>query len=229
MTTLQDYINKIKDFNQLDIQQEHALLKLIQSNPAEHQQEITELIKSNLKFVVFIAKRYINYGFTFEDLINEGNIGMLQAMLKFDLSKDIKFVTYAQFHIKNRIIQYMNKNRSIINIPSNKMREINNKHKKESRATKELRITCNSVFETNLSMLAVNELSIEDQLTKLTIIKLLKDNSSLRNTAIVIDRYGLNKEKPLTLLNLSIKYKLSKERVNQIVWNEIALLKRLLQ
>lgn len=73
-----------------------------------------KIIKSNLRLVISIAKCYIGFGLSFEDLIQEGNIGLMKAVEKYDISKGYRFSTYATCWIKNSISRALNsKSRTI--------------------------------------------------------------------------------------------------------------------
>lgn len=79
-----------------------------------------KLIKHNLRFVVSVAKQYQTKELELEDLINEGNIGLIVASQKFDPSKGFKFISYAVWWIRRNILAYIAENSKTIRIPANK-------------------------------------------------------------------------------------------------------------
>ena len=94
------YIKEITDIEVLSTEEERDLFQRM----IEGDKEAKELlIKSNLKLVISIAKNYNNSGWDFQDLIQEGNLGLIYAIEKFDINKGFKFSTYATFWIKQAI------------------------------------------------------------------------------------------------------------------------------
>ncbi|OQY10442.1 MAG: RNA polymerase subunit sigma-32 [Fusobacteriia bacterium 4572_132] len=116
------YFNDIKEYRMLTKDEETELITEAQMGNGEAKDEI---IKSNLRLVVKIAKGYINRGLGFMDLISEGNFGLIVAIDKFDVKKGYKFSTYAVWWIKQAISKaIINKGRKI-RIPSYKYELIN--------------------------------------------------------------------------------------------------------
>jgi RNA polymerase primary sigma factor len=97
-------------YRQTSNQYRRALLDL--------QQAKNELIQANLRLVVSIAKRYANRGLSFLDLIQEGNLGLIQAMVKFDYTKGFKFSTYASWWIRAAILRAFAEKSRTIRIPN---------------------------------------------------------------------------------------------------------------
>lgn len=83
------------------------------------------LVKANLKFVVSVAKQYLYYGIPIEDLIDEGNIGLINAAKRFDNSRGFKFISYAVWHIRQSILQHIQQNTNLVRIPLNIQTDLN--------------------------------------------------------------------------------------------------------
>ncbi|MBN1824621.1 MAG: RNA polymerase sigma factor RpoD/SigA [Candidatus Eisenbacteria bacterium] len=78
------------------------------------------LVLGHLRFVVFVAKKYMNRGLPLSDLVNEGNIGLIKAVKKFDETRNFKFTTYAVWWIRQRMQQAVIENAHEIRLPMNK-------------------------------------------------------------------------------------------------------------
>jgi RNA polymerase primary sigma factor len=94
------------------------MLYQYQRTASDVQQAKNELIQANLRLVVSIAKRYANRGLSFLDLIQEGNLGLIQAMVKFDYTKGFKFSTYASWWIRAAILRAFAEKSRTIRIPN---------------------------------------------------------------------------------------------------------------
>jgi RNA polymerase primary sigma factor len=96
------------------------------SNPQRVREEARrQLIEANLRLVLNIAKQYRNMGIPFQDLISEGNIGLMTAIDKFDPRKGHRLSTYATWWIRQRILRYIISNQSIIRVPEHIIDKIN--------------------------------------------------------------------------------------------------------
>lgn len=79
-----------------------------------------KLVKANLRFVITVAKMYSNDTDTFNDIVSAGNLGLVDAAKKFDPYKGFKFISYAVWHIRKEMIEYLAKNSRTIRIPTNR-------------------------------------------------------------------------------------------------------------
>ena len=82
------------------------------------------LVKSNLRFVVNIAKKYRNFGIDLPDLINEGNIGLLNAIEKYDVERKYHFISYAVWWIRQAILKAIGEKSRLIRLPLNRVGEV---------------------------------------------------------------------------------------------------------
>ncbi|WP_320046026.1 sigma-70 family RNA polymerase sigma factor [uncultured Ilyobacter sp.] len=112
---ISNYLKEISHYPLLT-KEEEIEFALKAQNGDESAQE--KLVTSNLRLVVSIAKKYINIGIPVLDLIQEGNIGLIKAVSKFDTTMDKRFSTYATFWIKQSILRYISSNKGVIRYPT---------------------------------------------------------------------------------------------------------------
>jgi RNA polymerase primary sigma factor len=112
--SINQYLDEISKIPLLTKEEEIELAKRIQKGDKEASKK---LVKHNLRFVVSVAQRYKNFGVPLSDLINEGNIGLIKAASKFDPDKNIKFISYAVWWIKQAILKTLSEQTSPIKIP----------------------------------------------------------------------------------------------------------------
>lgn len=127
------YYNDIKKKKMLSMDEEVEICERIKNG--DERAENT-LIVANLRFVVSIAKQYKFSGVTTNDLISEGNIGLIKAAHRFDPSRGFKFISYAVWWIRQSIIKYINNNIDTIYIPLNRKQKIMSINKIEKKYIK---------------------------------------------------------------------------------------------
>lgn len=128
---LQMYLKDIGKIKMLNFQEEKDLGKAIKEGEDKKAQIAKrKLIQANLRLVVSIAKKYTGQGVLFMDLVQEGSLGLIKAVEKFDYSKNFKFSTYATWWIKQTITRAISNNSRTIRIPVHMTDKIR-KYKKE--------------------------------------------------------------------------------------------------
>tara|TARA_B100000902_G_scaffold397349_1_gene460864 strand:+ start:4412 stop:5245 length:834 start_codon:yes stop_codon:yes gene_type:complete len=116
--SIDTYINHVMNIPILSTEEEVALAKDL--NNANDLDAAKKLIMHNLRYVVYIAKSYSGYGLNINDLIQEGNIGLMKAVKKYDPEKNLKLITFAIYSIKSEIHEFVIKNWKIVKIATTK-------------------------------------------------------------------------------------------------------------
>ncbi len=116
------YFRDISRYRVLTDEEERILVNAVQDNIKG---AINQLITSNLRFVVSIARRYRGRGLSYLELINEGNLGILKAAKRFNLDMKVKFISYAVWWIRQSIQKALFEQPGIVRIPSNKIALVN--------------------------------------------------------------------------------------------------------
>ncbi len=128
--SIKRYFSEISPLKQLTSDQESDLIVQAQLGSKA---AFDRLVEANLRFVISVAKQYQNCGLSLEDLIQEGNIGLMEAVYRFDVNRDNRFLTYAITYIRKNIIDAINKLGRPIRIPNNQQQTLNNIMKAISR------------------------------------------------------------------------------------------------
>ena len=110
------YLKELSKLKLISPTEETELIKKAQSGDEEARQK---LIQAHLRFVVSVAKRYSNLGIPIEDLISEGNVGLVEAVDHYDSSYGCKFISYAVFRIRQKILAFLRQNAHIVKYPEN--------------------------------------------------------------------------------------------------------------
>ncbi len=113
------YLNGIKDH---EILKHEALVALFQLLESGDKSAFNEIVKRNLKLVVAVARAYRDKGVDWEDLLQEGNMGLIHAVEKFDWRRGNRFSTYATWWIRQRISHYLSTQRHSIRVPTHALR-----------------------------------------------------------------------------------------------------------
>jgi RNA polymerase primary sigma factor len=120
-STLALYLKEINKIPMMNIEEEReTALKAVQGDKAAQD----KLVAANLRFVVSIAKKYQGRGMPLQDLISEGNIGLINALDKYDAEKGFRFISYAVWWIRQAIIKALGEKVRAIRLPLNRVQDI---------------------------------------------------------------------------------------------------------
>ena len=228
----------LKDINKVSLltrsEEESLAREAVRGNPAAKER----LIRANLRFVVNVAKKYQHKGLPLEDLISEGNIGLMRAIDRFDVEKGYHFISYAVWWVRQAILSALSEKSRTIRLPTNRALELSKLQKNEGEKTSA------TGFAASLLLVGREPLSldapsgpdddsspfgetVEDKTAPrqddLAIESCLREeiNAVLGSLArkeseIIQYRFGLNGRKPLSLRELGTRFRLTKERIRQI-------------
>ena len=133
--TLDKYLADIAKEKMVTAEEEVELAQRIKSGD---QRALDLLVRANLRFVVSVAKQYQNQGLSLQDLINEGNVGLIKAAQRFDETRGFKFISYAVWWIRQSILQAVAEQSRIIRLPMNQMGALSKIKKTLARLEQEL-------------------------------------------------------------------------------------------
>lgn len=119
--SLEKYLQEVSKEGMVTAEQEVELAIKIKDGDTN---ALDKLVRSNLRFVISVAKQYQNTGLTLEDLINEGNLGLIEAAKRYDHTKGFKFISYAVWWIRQSILKAAADNSRTIRLPHNRLGEI---------------------------------------------------------------------------------------------------------
>ncbi|GAB4317238.1 MAG: sigma-70 family RNA polymerase sigma factor [Bacteroidales bacterium] len=120
--SLEKYLQEIGKVELLTAEEEVALAQRIKQGDRIALEKLT---KANLRFVVSVAKQYQNQGLSLQDLINEGNLGLIKAAERFDETRGFKFISYAVWWIRQSIMQALAEQSRIVRLPLNRIGTLN--------------------------------------------------------------------------------------------------------
>ncbi len=115
--TLGMYLREIRKIALLTREEERDLASRAKAGDTQAQ---SELVRRNLRFVVSVAKQYSKGGVPFEDLVNEGNMGLIRAARRFDVDRGYRFISYAVWWVRQAILQYVAEQSRTVRLPLNK-------------------------------------------------------------------------------------------------------------
>jgi RNA polymerase primary sigma factor len=119
-SALSRYFSELRAYPPLSRERERRLARDARTSKVSRDR----LIEANLGFVVKVATEYRNLGLPLEDLLNEGNLGLLEAAGRFDTSKGTKFITYAIWWIRKSILKALSERSALVRVPSYQLKKV---------------------------------------------------------------------------------------------------------
>jgi RNA polymerase primary sigma factor len=209
-STVKIYYDDLKKYKPLTKAKEKRLLKLSRKGNLKAKNEILE---ANLKFVFEIAKHYTGRGLSISELISEGNMGLLRAIEKFDEEKDIKFISYAVWWIRQAMLEAIKKKKMLMMVEIDPTDSNDNIFERKIADDEDERI--GGASDVGFSNEA-EEYKKELKANQKEVIGKLLNSLNSREKEIIEHYYGLSNKRELTLNEIGKKYNLSSERVRQV-------------
>ena len=134
-SVLSRYFSEIRAYPLLTKEQEQQLAHRVRKGDKD---AFERLVASNLSFVVKVASEYRNLGLPLEDLLNEGNLGLIEAARRYDPEKGTKFITYAIWWIRKAILKALAEQVNLVRVPTYQMKKVKQVREAEHTLRKEL-------------------------------------------------------------------------------------------
>ena len=194
---IQIYLKDIRKIKVMTPERERELAKMIATEGITQREKDAihkELLEGNLRFVITVAKQYQNQGLDFPDLIAEGNLGLMKAINNFDWSKNLRFISYAVWWVKQSILQSLNDNSRTIRLPVNVVQDLQRAKKEVEQSGKKLE----DKFSTLPSIIDLDMYINEDGDTLLDMI----ENKEAELPDAIFDTKDILKQKLIGLLDV---------------------------
>jgi RNA polymerase primary sigma factor len=249
-SAVSNYLAEVRRKRPLSRGEERRLLREISLGD---RMAFDQLVECNLGFVVKVAGEYRGLGLPLEDMLSEGNLGLLEAARRFDPRREVKFITYAIWWIRKAILQAISEKSNLVRVPSAQQRKLETIRRAESRlrallgrdpsrrdlardlGLDEREIDAalqarakpfslsrpvsedgrTAVEELLASVGTTQEQRIIDRESRTSLERAFVRLSE-RQRSVIVMRYGLDGDRPLTLEAVGERMNLSRERVRQI-------------
>jgi len=251
-TVLSKYLHDIQQIPMISMKEEIQLARDVREGDKK---ALARLVNANLKFVVFIARDYQDRGLPLDELISEGNLGLLEAAKRFDVDRGIKFISYAVWWIRQSILRALANHSRLVRLPINhiwalqkvvatietleqdlgrspELEEVAEKMNVTTRTLsknmmywgRELSLE-DSTRPTEESLALIEKLSSDEfaapssqliEESMKTDIKLALESLTKNEAEVLRLYYGIENDRPMTLLEIGSEMNLSRERIRQI-------------
>lgn len=216
MAANEKYIEEIANERILTDKEEAELAERIKIGDAKALEQLT---KANLKFVVSLAHQYKNRGIDEDDLISEGNIGMMYAAQKFDATKGTRFVSFAAIYIRRAMEEAIRENTQIFKVPTGERTKSTDRQSRPVSIDQPRPVGSNSSFTLQTVIENENAPHVDESLNKQILgAEILRgmDILDARERKIITLIYGLREGEVHTMAEIAEMMGIKRERVRQI-------------
>lgn len=211
---LNKYLDEIGHGNLLSDEEERELSRKIREGDNE---ALGRLVEANLKFVVAVARQYKGHGLAMEDLVSEGNIGLMKAAQKFDGEKGVRFVRFAAGHVRTQIEKAISQQAGLYQVPKDAVDDTTARQQ-----SKPLSVDAPLGHRTNTSLLSVlvnPDAPMADERVHSEAVESAIEFALLslspRESQVVNAYFGIMQEHE-TMAEIAEDMELKRERVRQI-------------
>jgi RNA polymerase primary sigma factor len=216
-STLAAYLRQIAKVPLLTMDEERSLGLRIQGDRDEA--AISKLVESNLRFVVSYARRYRSCGVSILDLIHEGNLGLIEAARRFDPSRNVKFISYAVWWVRQAMMHAMSDEARAFSIPPKLLATLGREAVDVSLSEPAGPAGRDGRSLELGDLLAYDQAGVDDELMHQSDLDELADalrGLDGKEQEVVRLRFGLEDDEPRTLQEIGDRLHLSRERIRQI-------------
>lgn len=216
--TLAAYLREIAKLPRLSVDEERSLGNRIQHDRDDS--ALMRLVEANLRFVVSYAKRYRGYGVSFLDLIHEGNLGLIEAARRFDPSRNVKFITYAVWWVREAMMHVLAEQTRAFSFPPKLLAMMGNGGADVSLNDPIAPVAADGSSRELADILPQEQVpAIDDEMIHQSDLDELAAallDLDRKEREVVSLRFGLEDDEPRTLQEIGDRLHLSRERVRQI-------------
>jgi RNA polymerase primary sigma factor len=217
--TLGAYLREIAKLPRLTVDEERALGARIQAHrdeEARDEEAIARLVEANLRFVVSYAKRYRGLGVSFLDLIHQGNLGLIEAARRFDPSRNVKFISYAVWWMRESMMHVLADQTRAFSFPPKLFASL---HNGEDVSLNEPLGRERRDSPERGDLLSQDQVPVEEEMihqADLDELAAALGDLDGKEREVVRLRFGLEDDEPCTLQEIGDRLHLTRERVRQI-------------
>lgn len=218
---LNEYLKDISPIERFASPEEEYLCAMRMVNGDEDARE--ELILKNLRFVISVAKQYETPKCSLNELINEGNIGLIEASYKFDPTKGFKFISFAIWDIRAAITSYIKNKSKMIRLPNNKYNQLSKVNKLKSKMEQDLQrdVTVSDLLDLNHADIDMDTIL---EISNMDVVSMNKSINSAEDITLEELIYDKDYKSPDNMTDINSQNELIHEILSSLTDREVKIL-----